>query len=186
MQPGVRYQQQVQYQQPQHVSLGPQINPQMIHAQQIPIQPQVKQTIAIPLNYSHPVQNNPVGNSTSTNVPLNGSAANNLPINNIRKIRYDSTSKSTGETVIMDQIMRSLVSQNKEIDVDMTILASALSNLNARMTKAVMEMIFDFHSANPNNVQIMGRKDGAPYGGVYRMDSNETDFDLKIYQIAWL
>lgn len=104
----------------------------------------------------------------------------NNPINSaVRKIKYDPDAKSTGETMIMDQIMKSLKAQNREMDIDMSILANGLTNLNPRMTKTVMEMISDYHVANPNNVQIMGRKDGAPYGGIYRNDANETEFDLK-------
>lgn len=96
----------------------------------------------------------------------------------IKRCRYSQDIKHTNQCMIMGQIVKSLKTNNiQEVDIDLVPLASSLSNLIPRMTKTVMEIIVDYHFSNPEAIQIMGRRDGAPYGGHY--DGANTNLDLK-------
>lgn len=87
--------------------------------------------------------------------------------------------KNINQTLIMDQIIKTLRARKvRECEINLQELAVSLSNLIPRMTKAVMEMIIEYKVANPEAVQIMGKKDATPYNGHYDPAQNTTSFDL--------
>ena len=92
---------------------------------------------------------------------------------------WDSTVKQSGQSMIFGQIVRTLkLNKVAEKNIDLTDISTGLSQLNPRMRKAVMEIITDYNVSNPEVFKVMGKKGGAPYGGIYDSSVNSTSFDL--------
>lgn len=99
----------------------------------------------------------------------------------IKRCKFDNMAiNASGHCMIMAQIIKALkLTQSSDVDVDLAILAQGLGNLIPRMTKTVMDIIVDYNYSNPEVIQIMGRANGAPYGGLYDSQNNNTTMDLK-------
>jgi len=180
--------------------------PNQIMYQPINNQPIINQPINNQPIINQPINNQPINNQPIINQPINNQPIINQPIihqpqsqqmiyhqsqnpnaqqlvvvatpTTIKRCRYNQDIKHTNQCMIMGQIVKSLKTNNiQEVDIDLVPLAVALSNLIPRMTKTVMEIIVDYHFSNPEAIQIMGRRDGAPYGGHY--DGANTNLDLK-------
>lgn len=99
----------------------------------------------------------------------------------MRKCKFDSlTINTSGQCVILTQLIKSIKqSQVTEVEIDLVTLAKFLSDLNPRMTKTIMDIVVEYNHSNPEVIQIMGRANGAPYGGLYDSEHNHTSMDLK-------
>lgn len=97
----------------------------------------------------------------------------------LRRCVFDPNVKTSNSTLIMNDLINSLKGKNTQVeDVECTGLAAALSALDLRMTKIVLEMIIEYRQANQGEVQVMGKKDTLPYTAKYDAQNKATSFDL--------
>jgi hypothetical protein len=97
----------------------------------------------------------------------------------IRKVKFDPNTKHANHTMILDQLIVGIKSQDiKEYEIDMTALAKSLSELILRFRKTALELIVEYKAANGNDVVIMGRQNNVPYRGTYDKANDSTNFDL--------
>ncbi len=81
--------------------------------------------------------------------------------------------------MILEQIIDVIKKENvKEYEIDVATLARRLTNLNLRMRKSVLEMIFEYKAGNGNDMVIMGRPNNVPYRGTYDKAADSSNFDL--------
>jgi hypothetical protein len=142
------------------------IPPRQTAQQHIPIHPMaVQATIVqqIPIQAIQPV---------ASQVPITSHV--------VRRIKFDANAKHLNQTMLMGQILAEFKKRDvKEYDVDMTALATALSNVIPRMRKVVMEMIIEYKDANGSDVVIMGKQSNVPYKGYYEKVTDTTSFDVQ-------
>lgn len=97
----------------------------------------------------------------------------------IRRCVFDPNVKTFNSTLIMNDLINAWKSKPNQVeDIECTSLAAALSALDARMTKIVLEMIIEYRQANQEEVQVMGKRDALPYSAKYNAQNKATSFDL--------
>lgn len=94
-------------------------------------------------------------------------------------ITFSPTVSLSGNCMILDQLIRNILSQKTFVrKINLIELTNNLNQLNDRMTKALMDIIVNYNASNPQLFTIMGRSNSAPYNGSYDKTSNNTSFDL--------
>lgn len=97
----------------------------------------------------------------------------------VRKCIFDPSIRTLQYTMVLDQIFEAIRKKGrKEYDIDMVSLASGLTSLIPRMRKTAMEMIYEYHNANPSKVQVMGRPSDVPYRGINNKNEDYLEFNL--------
>ena len=99
----------------------------------------------------------------------------------MKKCKLDPNAKVNESSVLASQLFKQVKSKNRtEFDIDIAGLAKVLTELEVhRHQRAIMEMIVDYKSSNPEIGTIMGEENNAPYNGIYNSQTNDTLFDLK-------
>jgi len=96
-----------------------------------------------------------------------------------RVYKWNTAVKIPQNSPIIHQIHSTIKNKPSfDFTIDCSALAVELSKLIPRMSKAVLEIILEYYHHNPEQVQIMMRKDAPPYGGQYDPATQTTSMDL--------
>lgn len=97
----------------------------------------------------------------------------------LRRCVFDPKVRTAQHTMVLDQIFDAIRSQGrKDYDIELPALATALGGLILRMRKTAMEMIYEYHQANPSKVHVMGRPSDVPYRGIHNKTEDYLEFNL--------
>jgi len=192
--PNVQLYAQPQYQQ-QYPQSSTSIPYPIPNGRPIPIHAIPNKSPQVTITRAPAVQNTNNNNQQIVNT-TNINGANNMNEHYWRTVRLDHDIHQSGQSMILGNISRRIQGYlfnapvspagKKEIvaNLNLSEMAAHISAMNDRMFKTLMEIIMDFNASNPDVVKIMGKKDGAPYGGQYNQSNNSTSFDLKKFPDA--
>lgn len=98
-----------------------------------------------------------------------------------KKLTWNPQVKVPTRSPILSQICRTINQRNQlEYRTDLEDLAQKLSALDKRMGAAVIEIVLEYHCANPDIVKVMGSQNAPPYGGSYIPRDLATSFELTV------
>lgn len=98
---------------------------------------------------------------------------------NVKKCKWHSKTVGGGTSLIFPQIIRNINAYNlQDFPIDIDELRKHLSSLQPRIGAAVIEIILNYETLNPDIVKVARNKDAPPYGGVFNQNNLSTSFDL--------